>query len=150
MGDLAEHHLENIPLLTIDLITSSDRLVPQLEIDLSIEISRRLRELGVNLYFNRRVTKEEVDEVYMKDMSIKTKTVIWAAGVEGNELYTKVGLSVNTKKQVAVFIFNPSIPKSFNCVERGWDFVGIMPSLRGGGFLISLHKSNIIKQNGNH
>ncbi|MBI3366760.1 FAD-dependent oxidoreductase [Candidatus Roizmanbacteria bacterium] len=99
---LAEHHAENIPLLTIDLITSGERLVPQLPLDLSIEISRRLRELGINLYFNRRVTKEEVGEVFMKDMSIKTKTVIWAAGVEGNELYRKIGLPVNSKSQVII------------------------------------------------
>lgn len=89
---VAEHHSENIPLLKIDLITSSERLVPQLPIDISIELSRRLRDLGVNLYFNRRVTKEEVDEVYMKDMSIKSKTVIWAAGVEGNEFLWTLGL----------------------------------------------------------
>lgn len=99
---VAEHHLENIPLLEIDLITSSERLVPQLPIDISIELARRLQDLGVNLYFNRRVTKEEVDEVYMKDMSIKSKTVIWAAGVEGNELYKKIGLPVNKKGQVMV------------------------------------------------
>ncbi len=99
---LTKYHSGQIPLLTIDLITSSERLVPQLSLDVSIEISRRLRELGVNIYFNRKVTKEEVGEVFMKDMSIKTKTVIWAAGVKGNELYKKLGLPVNSKGQVMV------------------------------------------------
>ncbi len=99
---LLENHIVQAPLLTIDLITSSKCLVPQLPLDLSIEISRRLRDLGVNIYFNRKVTKEEVGEVFMKDMSIRSKTVIWAAGVEGNELYKKFGLPVNSKGQVIV------------------------------------------------
>ncbi len=99
---ISENHSEQSPLLTIDLITSADRLLPQMPVDVSIEAARRLRELEVNLYFNRRVTKEEVGEVYMKDMTIKTKTVIWAAGVKGNELYKKLGLPVNSKGQVIV------------------------------------------------
>ncbi len=99
---ISKNHLEQRPLLTIDLITSADRLLPQMPVDVSIETARRLRELEVNLYFNRRVTKEEVNEVYMRDMSIKSKTVIWAAGVKGNELYKKIGLPVNSKGQVMV------------------------------------------------
>ena len=117
---ILEHHLDKRPLLTIDLITSADRLLPQMPVDISIEAARRLRELEVNLYFNRRVTKEEVDEVFMKDMSIKSKTVIWAAGVKGNELYKKIGLPVNSKGRVMVnnYLqpFNNVTMKQFNNV----------------------------------
>lgn len=115
---VAEKHSEHIPLLTIDLITSGERLISQLPLDISIGISRRLRELGVNLYFNRRVTKEEVDEVYMKDMSLKSKTVIWAAGVQGNEFYRKIGLPVNKKGQVMVDKYLR--PINLMLVDRNW------------------------------
>ena len=99
---LAEKHTIDPTRVTIDLITSSSRLVPQAQNEMSEKIRFRLGSLGVNVYLNRRVMKEEVEEIYMKDMRMKTKTVFWTAGVRGNELYRKFGLPVNSKGQVIV------------------------------------------------
>lgn len=99
---LAKTHGLDESMITIDLVTSSKRVVPQLPKDVSDRIIERLHRLGVNMYFNRRVMKEEVEEIYLKDMQMRTKTVIWAAGVEGNHLYKKFGLPTDKKGRVIV------------------------------------------------
>ena len=99
---LAKKHFIEESLITVDLITSPARLVNDLPEKVSTEIEKRLRNLGANLYLNRRVMKEEVEKVYLKDVELKTKTVIWAAGVKGNHYYADWGLPVDEKGKVAV------------------------------------------------
>lgn len=90
-------------LVTIDLIESNPRLVPALPPEASEKILRRLRMLGVNIFLNRRLIKEEVESVYMKDMSLQTKTVIWTAGTQINQLVSDTkGLTFSERKRVVV------------------------------------------------
>jgi NADH dehydrogenase len=70
---------------------------------MSKRVEKRLRELGVNIFLNRRVVREEVETVLLKDMELKTKTVIWTAGVVINKLYTETkGLKISKKRRVLV------------------------------------------------
>lgn len=90
-------------LITIDLIESSPRLVPQLPPSASARILKRLRMLGVNIFLNRTLMKNEVEEVFMKDMSMKSKTVIWTAGTQISQvLQTTQGLTLSPKKRIEV------------------------------------------------
>jgi len=84
---LSKNHGLPREFITIDLIHSREHLVPNLPEDFSEKIEHRLRHLGVNLFMNRRVIKEDIEKVYLKDMQLKTKTVIWTAGVTLNSLY---------------------------------------------------------------
>jgi len=99
---IAKKHGIEEAFLTIDLISSSVRLVPQFPDEISDLVRYRLGSLGVNVYLGRRVMKEEIEEVYIKDMILRAKTVIWCAGTEGNHLYRKFGLPVNEKGRVKV------------------------------------------------
>lgn len=89
--------------ITIDLIESNPRLVPTLPPDVSKRILRKLRMLGVNVFLNRRLERNEVEEVFMKDMSLKAKTVIWTAGTQINEIYSRTpGLELSDKRRIIV------------------------------------------------
>jgi NADH dehydrogenase len=102
-AQLAESHNVQKSLITIDLIESSPRLLPSAEEQVSRKIEARLRKLGVNIYLNRSLVKEEIETVYMKDMSFKSKTVIWTAGTQVNSLYGQTnGFSFNKRGKVLV------------------------------------------------
>lgn len=102
--DIAKkHRVEPQSLVTIDLIEALPRLLPGLSEGVSERVHRRLHELGVNIYLNRTVVKEEVEELHMKDMTMKTKTVIWTAGIQGNTLLSKIeGITLDKKGRVLV------------------------------------------------
>ncbi|MDQ5949584.1 MAG: Pyr redox 2 protein [Patescibacteria group bacterium] len=89
--------------ITVDLIESNPRVVPQLPPDVSERILAQLRKLGVNIFLNRRLEREEVEQVFMKDMSLKAKTVIWTAGTRLNQIYSHInGLEFANNKRVVV------------------------------------------------
>ncbi len=109
-GDLSVH-LKNLAkinkvdpsFITIDLIESNPRLIPSLPEKVSAKILSRLRELGVNVYLNRYLMKEELEQVYMKDMSLQAKTVIWTAGTQINKIFSTInGLTFAKNKRVEV------------------------------------------------
>lgn len=100
---LAGNHNIDPNLVTIDLIEAAPRIVPTLAEDVSKKVESRLRSLGVNIFVNRAVLKEEVEQVYLRDMEMKVKTVIWTAGVKPNSLYKQIeGLQFDPKGRVLV------------------------------------------------
>lgn len=112
---LAREHGLDQSLVTVDLIEAAPRLLPGLPENTSRVAKERLGRLGVNVYLNRALVKEEIESVYLKDMKINTKTVIWTAGVKPNRLYGKVkGLEFDKKGRVVVDQFLR--PKTLNNV----------------------------------
>jgi NADH dehydrogenase len=100
---LAKEYNFDPSYITVDLIDSGSRLVEELPEEVSAKVQERLRDLDVNIFLHRSVVGEHVKEIYLKDMHLKTKTVIWAAGVSPNELYSKIkGLSLDEKGRVVV------------------------------------------------
>lgn len=100
---LAKKHGLDPKLVTIDLIQGADRLIPSLPQDVSRKVKKRLEDLGVTVSLNERVLKEEVEKVYLKDMQMRTKTVIWTAGVMPHHLYGDIdGLLFDEKGRVMV------------------------------------------------
>ena len=100
---LAKSHGIDPAVVTIDLIQSNNRLLPDLPEAISEKVELRLRKLGVNIFLNRRVVKEEIETVYLKDMRLNTKTVIWTAGVVINSRYKKTkGLKIGETGNVEV------------------------------------------------
>jgi len=90
-------------LVTIDLIESNPRLLSTLPRKVGERVEKRLRNLGVNIFLNRKLASQEIEEVYLKDMSLKSKTVIWTAGTELSEVVQKIdGISFTPKKRIAV------------------------------------------------
>lgn len=101
--ELAEKHHLDPGIINIDLIEAAPHLLPALPADIGARAAERLRYLGVNIFLNQTVLKEEVYGVYLKDMEIKTKTLIWTAGVKPNHLYAEIkGLEMDKRGRVIV------------------------------------------------
>ncbi len=99
---LARSHGVDPGLITIDVIQAADRLVPQMPPAMSERILQRIQSLGVHVFLNKRVVKKDIERLYLDDMNVQAKTVIWAAGVQGNVLYKQAGLTVDVRGRVIV------------------------------------------------
>lgn len=103
MQSIAEKHAVDNNFVTIDIVESSARLVPYLPERLSKKIHNRLHKLGINIFLNRTVVRSDVDEITMKDMSLKSNTLIWTAGSRTNSFYKKIkGLNFKNNNKVIV------------------------------------------------
>lgn len=100
---VAQQYGTDPSFVTIDLVHSNSRLLPSMPVEVSEKVRMRLYSLGVNIFLNRRVVKEDIDDVFLKDMKLKSKTLIWTAGVKVNTLYTSTkGLKISEKGRVQV------------------------------------------------
>lgn len=89
--------------VTIDLIESNPRILPTLPASVSIKAEKRLRALGVNIFVNRTLAQQDIDEVLLKDMSIQSHTVVWTAGTRINSAFLSIpGVTLNERKRVVV------------------------------------------------
>ncbi len=103
MKDLSKKHGIDNKFITIDLVEASSRLTPMLPEKVSEFLYNRLHSLGVNIFLNRSVVKEDVDQILMKDMSMKSNTLIWTAGSRTNHFYEKIqGLNLFRNGKVIV------------------------------------------------
>ena len=101
--EMAKNHNIDPSLVTVDLIEVAPRILPSLPEKVSKKVDKHLRSLGVNIFVNRAILKEEIKQVYLHDIEMKVKTVIWTAGVKPNNLYREVkGLEFDSKGRVLV------------------------------------------------
>lgn len=89
--------------VTIDLIEANGRVLPTLPVRASILAEARLREMGVNIFTNRSLQGQELEEIALKDMDMKAGTVIWTAGTRINQTYTTITTAtLDERKRIAV------------------------------------------------
>lgn len=99
---LAEEMKLDPTLVSVSLIEGAPKVLFRLSKSFTDPIEEHLRRSGVTLLMNRRVMKQEVEDIYLKDMQMKTSTVIWTAGVRAAELYERSGFTVNPQGKVDV------------------------------------------------
>lgn len=87
---IAKKNNVDASLITIDLIEAMPRVLPQLPENVSKRTLERLRRIGVNVLLNRSVIKEEADQLFLKDMQMTAKTIVWTAGMKANRLASMV------------------------------------------------------------
>jgi len=103
LNKLAKKHSVDSSFITIDLIEGSSRLLPTFPEKVSNKIFYRLHKLGVNIFLNRLVVEENLNEILTHDLSFKSKTLIWTAGVKINSLFSQIkGLEFNSHGRVIV------------------------------------------------
>ena len=88
---LAAKHKFDRSLVKIDLVEAASKILPSMPKDFTERIEKRLKELNVNIIAGRPVIKEDIEKIYLKDMEMKTKTVIWTSGVRSNVFYSEAG-----------------------------------------------------------
>ena len=89
-------------LVSVSLIEGAPKILFRMSKEFTDPIEDHLRRSGVTLLMNRMVMKQEVEDIYLKDMQMKTSTVIWTAGVRANELYGRSGFVVDRAGKVEV------------------------------------------------
>ncbi len=100
---LAKKHRLSPNIVTIDLFEATDRLLARSPEKVSQLAYQRLHRLGVNIFLDTPITERQVETVYLKDVEIRTKTLIWTAGVRPNQLYSTIkGLALNKYGRVLV------------------------------------------------
>jgi len=103
MIKIARAHKIDPSFITVDLIEAASRVMPMMPEDVSRNILKELRRCGVNVFLNRVVMKEDIEQVFLKDMTLKSKTVIWTAGAKTNNMYSQIGgLELDKKGRVIV------------------------------------------------
>jgi NADH dehydrogenase len=73
--------------LHIELVEAAPRLMPRMPKDYSKAIARRLRKLGIKLSLNQAVQAETIDTLTVSGQPIKSRTVIWTAGVTNHPFF---------------------------------------------------------------
>lgn len=74
-------------LVSVHLAEAGDRLLGQLRPEHSMVAERHLRQLGVNIVLNRKVTAVDETRVHLDDGSvIPAHTLIWTTGIRGQTL----------------------------------------------------------------
>lgn len=89
-------------VVSVELIEGAPKIIPALPAAFTDRIEHHLRGLGINIFLNRTIEREEVEGVYLKDMDMKARTVIWTAGVKANSLYETWKLPVDKRGKVEV------------------------------------------------
>lgn len=99
----ARHHQLDPNTVIVDLFEASDRLLGTLDKKVSTLAYNRLHRLGVNIFLNTPILENRLEAVYLADLKLKTKTLIWTAGVVTNGLYAKIqGLEFSKNGRVMV------------------------------------------------
>ncbi|GAB5405612.1 MAG: NAD(P)/FAD-dependent oxidoreductase [Aureliella sp.] len=108
ISEMAKHTLKR-DFRTIDasharviLVQGGDRILKQFPDPLSDYGKKALSELGVEVHLGDRVTNITADGAQVGDKFIRSKTVIWAAGVQASPLGKTLGAETTRSGQVVV------------------------------------------------
>lgn len=86
----------------VELVEAAPRLMPRMPKSVSKILAKRLRSLGVKIHFKKPVQSESADTLLLDGKPIRTKTVIWTAGIKNNPFFqdNKFILSENGRVKV--------------------------------------------------
>ena len=84
------------------LLEGKDRVLPVYPPDLSEKAARQLRALGVEVITGAMVTNVDAESVRVGDTTIRTRTVLWAAGVQASPLSRTLGAPLDRAGRVLV------------------------------------------------
>jgi NADH dehydrogenase len=88
--------------LRVILVQSQARILPQFPEELSAKALIRLRQLGVEVRLNSRVTKVDAEGVTIGEERIRSKNVFWTAGVSANPLLSSFNLPTDRSGRIVV------------------------------------------------
>ena len=106
--EIAQHALAsdfrhiNPKLSRVILLEGSDRVLPPYLPELSEKARQQLIRLGVDVRTSQRVTDIDGESVQIGDERIRTKTVLWAAGVTGSGFGRALGVPLDRAGRIVV------------------------------------------------
>lgn len=100
---VAKEYKVDPSLITIDLIEAGSRILQTMPEKVSKKAEARLRKMGVNIFVNRAVQSQEIEEVFLKDMQMDSQTVIWTAGTRLSKGFETIeNIELDEKKRIVV------------------------------------------------
>jgi len=106
LTSLAKNFSIDPSLVTIDLIEASNRVLQTFPPKVSTVAEARLRKMGINIFVNRSLQSQEIEEVVLRDMQLNSHTVIWTAGTRINHAFTTIpSVEFDERKRVKVSPF---------------------------------------------
>ena len=75
------------PKYHIDLVEAAPRILPRSPENMSVRVTKRLEALGVTVMAGATVKAETADQLQLAGESLRTKTVVWTAGVSNNPFF---------------------------------------------------------------
>ncbi|CAM3942989.1 FAD-dependent oxidoreductase [Cohnella lubricantis] len=107
VGELAEYvqelckefrvEREEVSLYVVDMVNT---ILPILPEKLIRKAERRLGKLGVEIITGSKITEVKADGVVVGDQEIKSRTVVWTAGVEGSELAGSLDVEQKGRRRI--------------------------------------------------
>jgi NADH dehydrogenase len=97
----------------VDLIEAAPRLLPRMPKDISWQVKRRFKRIGVKLYLGTAVQAQTADALMLHDKAIRSHTVIWTAGVMNNRFFEKNKFQLTPQGKVRVNHYLQSEPGVF-------------------------------------
>ena len=89
-------------LVSVTMIEAAPKILQILPQQFTDPIDAHLRKLGVSIMLNTAVMRQDVEEIFLKDVEMMTSTVIWTSGVRANAFYETAGLPVDKRGKVEV------------------------------------------------
>lgn len=97
-----KHHKIRERNFHVDLIEAAPRLLPRMPKDISWQVKRRLKRLGVRLYLKSAVQAQTADALMIHNKAIRSHTVIWTAGITNNPFFRENGFQLTGQGKVRV------------------------------------------------
>ncbi len=86
----------------VELVEAAPRLMPRMPESVSRALAKRLRKQGIKLHFKKPVQAETADTLLLDGKPIRTKTVIWTAGIANNPFFKDNGFMLAENGRVQV------------------------------------------------
>jgi NADH dehydrogenase FAD-containing subunit len=96
------HGIKGKRKIHVDLIEAAPRLMPRMPVSVSRALAKRLRKLGVKLYFKKPVQSESADTLLLDGKPIRSHTVIWTAGMANNPFFADNNFMLSKNGRVQV------------------------------------------------
>lgn len=97
-----QHGIKSKRKIHVDLVEAAPRLMPRMPESVSRTLARRLRKVGVKLYFGKPVQAETADMLLLDGRPIRTHTVVWTAGIANNPFFKNNGFILSDNGRVQV------------------------------------------------
>ncbi|MBI2592030.1 FAD-dependent oxidoreductase [Candidatus Saccharibacteria bacterium] len=98
---MKRHNLADRPI-HVDLVEAEKRLLPRMPKSYSRAVTKRLRQLGIKLHLGETVKAETADKLMVTDLSIKSHTVVWTAGVTNHPFLADNNFSLSDHGRAVV------------------------------------------------
>lgn len=86
----------------ITLIEAGPTILPTMSEKLSAEAVRELKELGVEVWTNSKVTNIDSTGIQIGEKFISSRTILWAAGVAANSINKKLDVPLDRQGRIIV------------------------------------------------